>query len=64
MPRDGSLVFGDLIGKLDVLHVVCDKCGREGHYSVTRLIKRQGRDGKMTDWDSARSSPTEEAQRR
>ena len=28
MPRDGAILFGDLIGKLDVLRVACDKCGR------------------------------------
>jgi hypothetical protein len=26
MPRDGAIIFGDLIGKLDVLRVVCSKC--------------------------------------
>lgn len=25
MPRDGAIIFGDLIGKLDVLRVACDK---------------------------------------
>ena len=29
MPRVGATIFGDLIGKLDVLHVACDECGRE-----------------------------------
>jgi hypothetical protein len=24
MPRDGAIIFDDLIGKLDVLHVACD----------------------------------------
>ena len=28
MPRDGAIIFGDLDGKLDVLAVACDKCGR------------------------------------
>jgi len=50
MPRDGSITFGDLLGKLDVLRVECGKCGRSGRYSVPRLIEQQGRDGKMTDW--------------
>jgi hypothetical protein len=50
MPREGSLVFGDLIGKLDLLHVVCDKCGRQGRYKVARLIEQFGADAKMTDW--------------
>jgi len=27
MPRDGAIVFGDLIGKLDRLRVSCEKCG-------------------------------------
>jgi hypothetical protein len=40
MPRDGAIIFGDLIAKLDVLHVACDKCGRKGRYAVVRLSKR------------------------
>jgi hypothetical protein len=24
MPRDGAIIFSDLIGKLDVLRVACD----------------------------------------
>jgi hypothetical protein len=28
MPRDGAIVFSDLIGKLDVLRVACAKCER------------------------------------
>jgi hypothetical protein len=27
MPRDGAIIFSDLIGKLDVLRVACDKLG-------------------------------------
>jgi len=27
MPRDSAIIFGDLIGKLDMLRVSCDKCG-------------------------------------
>jgi hypothetical protein len=34
MPRDGAIIFGDLVGKLGVLHVACDKCGRKGRYAV------------------------------
>jgi hypothetical protein len=34
MPRDGAIIFGDLVGKLDVLKVACGKCGREGRYAV------------------------------
>ena len=49
MPRDGAIVFGDLVGKLDLRHVVCDKCGRKGRYAIARLIGRRGRDAKVLD---------------
>jgi hypothetical protein len=39
MPRDGSITPSDLVGKLDWLVVVCDKCGRKGRYSVARLVR-------------------------
>jgi hypothetical protein len=32
MARDCAIIFGDLIGKLGVLAVPCDKCGRAGRY--------------------------------
>ena len=50
MPRDGAIIFSDLIGKLDVLSVSCEKCGREGRYSLTYLITDRGRDAKVIDW--------------
>ena len=50
MPRDGAIIFADLIGKLDLLRVACDKCGRDGCYGLNRLIKRRGRDAKLIDW--------------
>ena len=50
MPRDGATIFSDLIGKLDVLRVVCSKCERAGRYRVERLIEQHGRDGRVTDW--------------
>jgi hypothetical protein len=50
MPRDGSVTFGDLLGKLDTLRVTCDKCGRGGRYSVRRLALAHGHDGRLTDW--------------
>jgi hypothetical protein len=50
MPRDGAIVFCDLIGKLDVLRVAYEKCGRDGRYQVQRLINDRGRDGKIIDW--------------
>jgi len=48
--RDGAILFGDLIGKLDDRRVSCDKCGRFGRYPVQRLINDHGRDGKIVDW--------------
>ncbi|MFY9787047.1 MAG: hypothetical protein WAK08_15180 [Pseudolabrys sp.] len=50
MPRDGPIIFSDLIGKLDVLRVSCDKCGRDGCYGLGRLIKKRGRDAMLIDW--------------
>jgi hypothetical protein len=38
MPRDGAIIFGDLIGKLDVLRVTCNKCERAGRCRLDRLI--------------------------
>ncbi len=42
MPRDGSLTPVDLIGKLDVLRVECEKCGRKGRYRVVPLPAIEG----------------------
>ena len=50
MPRDGAIIFCDLVGKLDVLNVACDKCGRAGRYAVARLIEQRTRYGKVIDW--------------
>jgi hypothetical protein len=50
MPRDGAIIFSDLIGKLDLLRAGCDKCGRDGSYGLSRLINKRGRDGKVIDW--------------
>jgi hypothetical protein len=48
-PRDGAFIFGDLIGKLDVLAVACQKCGRAGRYPLQRLIDNRGRNAKVID---------------
>ncbi len=49
MSDDGSIIFGDLIGKLDMLRLTCAKCGRKGRYSIRQLTKEYGRDTKLTD---------------
>jgi hypothetical protein len=36
MPRDGAIIFGDLIGKLDVLRIEYDKCGLRSSCRVPR----------------------------
>jgi len=41
-PRDGAIIFRDLVGQLDMLRVSCEKCGRSGRYQVQRLIKDRG----------------------
>ncbi len=50
MPRDSAIVFSDLIAKLDVLYVHCDKCSRAGRYRVQHLIEERGRNTKVIDW--------------
>jgi hypothetical protein len=50
MPRDGAIIFVDLIGKLDVLYVHCPKCSRAGRYRVQHLIEERGRNAKLIDW--------------
>ena len=50
MPRDGAIILSDLIGKLDLVLVSCEKCGRDGCYGLSRLIERRGRDARLVDW--------------
>jgi len=50
MPRDGAITFRDIVRKLAVLRITCDKCGRSGQYRVDRLIMRYGVDAKVFDW--------------
>jgi hypothetical protein len=50
MPREGAIIFRDLVGKLDVLSVECDMCGRRGRYQLDRLIERYGIDAKLFEW--------------
>jgi hypothetical protein len=42
MPRDGAITFRDIAGKLTVLRITCDKCGRPGQYRVDRLLRATG----------------------
>ena len=44
------ITFRDIVGKLTVLRLTRDKCGRSGQYCVDRLILRYGIDAKLFDW--------------
>ena len=48
--RDGAIIFRDIAGKLTVLRITCDKCGRSGQYRVDPLIMPYGIDAKLFDW--------------
>jgi hypothetical protein len=50
MPPDTALSFGDLIRKVRMLRVECDKCGRVGTYSLRFLIQHYGREQTILDW--------------
>jgi hypothetical protein len=50
VPRDGVVIFADLIGKLDVVYVHCGKCGRASRYRLQDLIHDRGRDARVIDW--------------
>jgi hypothetical protein len=49
MPGDDSITLRDLIGKLQMLRVECNKCDRHGQYYVDQLFVRLGPDAKLTD---------------
>ena len=51
MPCDGAIIFSDLIGKLDMLRVSCETCGRDGCYGLARLIEKRGRELSAVDED-------------
>ena len=46
MPRDGALILSDL--RQPTLSIVCEPCGRRGHYSVAKLMAEHG-DAKLSD---------------
>jgi hypothetical protein len=50
MPRNGATIFSDLIGKLDVVLVSCERCGRNGRYRLQSLIAERGGDASVVDW--------------
>ena len=50
MPGDSTIIFRDLVGRLDMLRVDCAKCGRSSRYSVSMLVRTLGADSKLIDW--------------
>jgi hypothetical protein len=48
----GYVVFGDIEGKLDVLHVECTKCGRGERLWRGPAIEKHGREGILMKWAS------------
>ena len=55
MPRDGAITFRDIVGKLAVLRITCDKCGRSGQYRVERVIMRATASARSCSTGRARS---------
>jgi hypothetical protein len=47
MLRQRAITLRDLDGRLDVLFVECDKCGRFSRYQLDHLIERCGIDAKL-----------------
>jgi len=47
---DGAITFSNLIGRLSVLRVDCDRCGRHGRYLVDKLVYDHGADAKIGEW--------------
>jgi hypothetical protein len=54
--RDGAITFADLVGRLTVVRVDCDRCGRHGRYLVDKLIYDHGADAKLIEWFSRLTS--------
>ena len=44
MPKSGSITLGDLAGRIELLRIECDKCGRKGQYRLMRLLRELGPD--------------------
>lgn len=45
----GAVTLGDLRGRLAVLSVECEKCGRTGRYRLAGLIEAHGKDTSLPD---------------
>jgi hypothetical protein len=54
MPREGAIIFSDLIGKLVMLRIECPKCDRPGQYQLADPIMRHGRNQKLFAFNGRR----------
>jgi len=53
MSNRGSIILGELQGKLDLLDIACHRCERRGRVSLARLIEEHGADTGLPDlWES------------
>ena len=50
MPRDGAIIFSNLIGKLDAIQMTCERCGRKGRRRLQSLMAERGGDTSVPDW--------------
>jgi len=50
MLQDRAVTFGDLVGRLRMLRVECNKCGWSGSYSLALLVRQCGRSHTVLDW--------------
>src|SRR5579864_6695425 len=48
----GSIIFGEIAGKLAMLRLECRKCGRRGQYRVDKLLREWGPDGSVLEWSA------------
>jgi hypothetical protein len=40
----------DLLGRIEVLNVICSKCDRRGRYRVQSIIREITLGGRLTEW--------------
>ena len=42
MPKDGAILLGDLVGRIDHLEIRCKRCDRYGRVRLAKLIEEHG----------------------
>ena len=64
MARDGMTTFSDIAGKLEMLRVECEKCGRKEQYRVMRLMKEFGPEATLRDFVETVTASCERRQKK